>query len=346
MEQTLGAWLPPTQREQTLELVRARAQEFRSGRINEDTHFIDEIEQCKSDGTPLWTEVLTNFRHHANSDRLMMYGTTRDIDARKRYEQALLSAQTETERINQALKEANEELVRMAALAQQQVERERSQREDQEKLFAMLAHELKTPLATIGMLAETVQRQDGAEISRAVRDMNDVIERCIQSGQLGDNRLLPRLEACDAVALVQRAITESRWHARLDLTCEAASPPLNSDPPMLRTILDNLIDNAAKYSPRQSRIRVLTGTDSRAGIPGWTVQVINEPGTAGWPDPEQLFVKYYRAPHAHRQIGAGLGLFLIAGLARLLSGHIDYVPTSTHIRFVCWLPLDASGPSA
>ena len=64
-------------------------------------------------------------------------------------------------------------------------------------------------------------------------------------------------------------------------------------------------------------------------------------GNAGWPDPQKIFSKYYRSPHAQRQPGTGLGLYLVKHLVDLLGGEISYQPNTDSIQLVVNLPIDA-----
>ena len=223
-------------------------------------------------------------------------------------------------------------------ISQEQAKQERVHRQDQEQLFAMLAHELKTPLATVRMLVMN-HTPEGEAVQRAVQDMNEVIERCVQTGQLSDQRLTPRHHACDIGPLVQQVIAASRWACRVDCHAEGDALVISSDEQMLAMIIINMIDNACKYSPAKSRVQVQVAPMQRGGHAGCSLGVVNLPGDAGWPDATRVFEKYYRSAHAKRQVGSGLGLFLISGLAQLLDGEIWYDPTPTHVRFVLWLPM-------
>jgi len=224
------------------------------------------------------------------------------------------------------------------AISQEQARQERLHREEQEQLFAMLAHELKTPLATVRMLVMG-HTPEGEAIQHAVHDMSAVIERCVQAGQLSDQRLVPRHDACDIGQLVPQAVQASCRACRIEFLLDPGVPAIRSDEQMLGIILLNMIDNACKYSPPESRVQVQLSPMPRAGQAGCRLTVVNLPGNAGWPDATRVFQKYYRSAHAKRQVGSGLGLFLISGLARLLGGEIRYDPTPTHVRFVLWLPL-------
>ncbi len=241
------------------------------------------------------------------------------------------------------------EVVAELALARQLAQRERVHREDREQLLSMLTHELKTPLSVVRMLLGTGQpdTQQVAHIQRALSDMNDVVERCAQADLLAGNRLQAMNQPFDLRAELEAVAAHWQGPQPLTLEVDGSARPLGqgaalllqTDPQLLRIVLSNLLDNARKYSPPGSAITLRLSRCAEQGRDGLAVEVANLPGPAGWPEPRHLFQKYYRSPSAHRQTGSGLGLFLTAGLAQLLRGHVAYQPTATHVRFRLWLPL-------
>ena len=90
--------------------------------------------------------------------------------------------------------------------ARVQVIHERQMREEQEKLLAMLAHEIKTPLATMHLRLDG-QAKGSREIRQAMREMNSVIERCLQTLQLGDGHLASQVQRLDFVECVRAAVS-------------------------------------------------------------------------------------------------------------------------------------------
>ena len=305
--------------------------------------FHGDLEYYRKDGSILWTEVMAFPVQGSDGSVVEILGITRDISERKRYEAELQLAHLATERANHELRQANLELSRLAAIAQQRAEKERTEREDQEKMLAMLSHELKTPLATIRMLVATLQ-QSKPEIDRAVRDMSDVINRCVQAGKLSDRRLVARTEPCNMAELLESAVANSRFNLRIEYRPFTGPSALRCDAQMLTMVMDNLIDNACRYSPQDSRVVVNLSRECDANNVMLRLCVRNLPGDAGWPDPSKLFEKYYRSAHAQRQTGSGMGLYLIAGLASMMGGRLEYQPTKNQIQFVFWLPLnDCSG---
>jgi len=227
----------------------------------------------------------------------------------------------------------------LLAHSQAQAHREREHREDRDRLLAMLAHELRTPLASMRMLLSSgaPSPQDLDRVERCVADMAGVIERCLETGRLDDRRLRVDVAECDVDAALHALRGAQRQPQRLRLECDGV-PLVRSDPELLRLVLGNLLDNALKYAPPDATVRIAASAASRAGRDGVDIAIENPPGDAGWPDPQQVFRKYYRAPRARRQTGSGLGLYLVAGLATLIGGDVRYAPDDTVVRFVLWLP--------
>lgn len=219
-----------------------------------------------------------------------------------------------------------------------QMRHERQMREEQEKLLAMLAHEIKTPLATMHLRLDRNAR-GSQEIRQAIRDMNEVIERCVQTQKMDDGRLQPKLQRCDLTAVVRDAVCSC---SQPDRVRTSASAPLTivSDPQLLFIVLNNLLENACKYSAPDSPIELtMTCVETPEQAASVELVLANIPGAAGWPDSQQVFSKYYRSPQAKRQSGTGLGLYLVESLSRILGGKITYRPDSQWVRFVLTLPL-------
>jgi signal transduction histidine kinase len=203
------------------------------------------------------------------------------------------------------------------------------------RFIDMLTHETKNALAVINMSVSAPKfgpRQQ-ARVAEAARDLTSIIDRCNQSLRLDSQELTTTLVPCDPGVILREAAAASPAAPRIQL---ATAPMLEvrSDPVLLRVILTNLIENAVKYSAPQSEIEAgLSLGEGRAEI--W---VENQPGAAGLPDPAQVFQKYYRNPRALGQIGSGLGLYVVQGLARLLGGGIAYEPHEGRVRFRVWVP--------
>jgi signal transduction histidine kinase len=221
--------------------------------------------------------------------------------------------------------------------SQAQAHLERQHRVEQSQLFAMLAHEMKTPLATLRMWMEAGPLQREA-MSRTINDMNQVIERCVHTGQLADQGLLANNQVVDAGTLTGAVVAACRAPQQVDVASAGVSM-IETDEQMLSIVLSNLLDNACKYGASDGRITVsLMAALNESGQAGWQWEVSNRIGQAGLPDAEKVFDKYYRSPQARRQSGSGLGLFLVKGLLAVMHGTIAYAPNEDAVVFRVWLP--------
>lgn len=204
------------------------------------------------------------------------------------------------------------------------------------RFIDMLTHETKNAMAVINMSvsAPTIGARQRSRVSEAIRDLNTVIDRCNQSVQLDNVEQSITFVACDPAAILREACSA---HPAVERTVVQAPDrlALHSDPVLLRVILSNLIENALKYSPAGSRVDVAMAKAPEGRV---EITVENDVGQTGMPDPSRVFERYYRSPRALSQIGSGLGLYLVQGLARILGGGIVYEPDAGRVRFRLWLP--------
>jgi signal transduction histidine kinase len=225
--------------------------------------------------------------------------------------------------------------------AERRAEAELEQRQEQAQFLTMLTHELKTPLAVVRMVlgAKTLTDDMKDEAERSIRDMNHIVQRCMQVERLNDQDVPGQRLACCLAEELADIIQHTTQAHRVDLLSEAPPTILETDPLLLRLIVANLIDNACKYSPADSTITVCLSAPVGLEPNGFSIRVANLPGKAGWPDPQQVFQKYYRHPRAHEYTGSGLGLFLSARLAKQLGGELRYCPTAEEVVFeLCFRP--------
>jgi signal transduction histidine kinase len=248
----------------------------------------------------------------------------------------LLMLQYRARFIQKQQQQAQQQLDRL----QLQAEQDRHARHEQEQLLTMLTHELKTPLATMHMRLDA-HTKGAPEIKRAIRDMNAIIERCLQSARLGDQGLQIHPSDFDVSALLHDAVSSCPAPERIQLI---RSTPLllKSDQQLLFIVISNLLENACKYSAPETPIRV-EALPATPTTPQLQLVISNTVGRAGWPDKDKLFSKYYRTPGAQRQAGTGLGLFLVRNLLHKLGGQVYFAPQGEEVRFVVLLPsVDAS----
>ena len=175
-----------------------------------------------------------------------------------------------------------------------------------------LAHELKTPLTSIRLVAETLQTRlepslrswvdrliaETLRLSTLVQDLLDLSQ--IQRGTLRNLQLRP----IDLVSLIQ-----SVWHSleplsrRKGLQLDYRGPSqlvLQADEPRMHRLLINLLDNSIKYSPRNQAIRVQVslepGPEHPESGPEWLCLEVIDQGP-GFPEKAlpYVFERFYRA---------------------------------------------------
>lgn len=224
------------------------------------------------------------------------------------------------------------------AVAREQVSRERAHREEHHNLLAMLAHELKTPLAAMKILVSLRNKPPNANatLHRMLSDMNQVIERCLQSVRTHEPALALQTQEIDVSQCMRLALARTAEVDRIEVTCPARLS-WNTDAQVFQMVVCNLLDNAMKYSPAGSSVQLGVETTDTP-MKALRLWVENAEGSAGVPDPDKVFEKYYRNPLASRHSGSGLGLYLARAFVKALGGKVHCATENHRVRFEVWLP--------
>lgn len=235
---------------------------------------------------------------------------------------------------------AQQSLVRYE-IKQRELQRESELRVEKERFLSMLTHELRNPLSVIRLMAGE-SSPAGKAVQKAAVEMTSIIERVEQSEKLDSVDVQTRRVTIDLSSILRDLAGSHPASGRLNIN-SPGGVIVETDETLLRSIVGNLLDNADKYSPEQSRIEVSLLATSVDGRGGFELSVMNEVGEAGVPDADKLFTKYYRSKSAHRRPGSGLGLFLVASWAKALDGKISYAEIEGHsgerrVSFSLWIP--------
>jgi signal transduction histidine kinase len=197
---------------------------------------------------------------------------------------------------------------------------------------ANVSHELKTPLTSIMGFAEAIaesempdaRRQEFAErILTNSRRMRRLVDDLLELTRIESGRWELAAESVElgAAARAEWAILEPLAKERsVRLAMDAGLPTVTADPGAVRQILRNLFDNALRYAPEGSEVRLSTST-----VDGWVRTEISDSGP-GIPSAHlaRIFERFYRVdPARSREAGGtGLGLAIVKHLVRAHGGEV------------------------
>jgi two-component system, OmpR family, sensor kinase len=195
----------------------------------------------------------------------------------------------------------------------------------QKELLANVSHELRTPLSRIRVALDLANEGDAAlareslaDIAEDLSELERLVSDVLTAARL-DLATEPtpgatpplRRELVEAQTLVDKAAARFRSaHPahRLEVRVDGTLPLLEADPVLLRRALDNLLDNAGKYSEPQTTVRLL----ARPLEHGLQVEVRDEGIGIDANDLPHLFTPFFRSDRsrARKTGGVGLGLAL------------------------------------
>jgi signal transduction histidine kinase len=213
--------------------------------------------------------------------------------------------------------------------------REIRRNERHDSFLNAVTHELKTPIASIRLYLETLQRRPLSEEKRQEFYgimLNDserllaTVEQVLKAGEVGqrgpDDISVPvdirtMVEECAAKVTLRNHLAADAMTLSYDTS--NLSTTVLGNPEDLRTAVMNILDNAVKYSPKGPHIRIHLSVEHDA----WVVVRISDNGIGiSQAHLKRIFKRFYRAPSMAvlRSKGTGLGLFLVRTIARQHGG--------------------------
>ena len=210
----------------------------------------------------------------------------------------------------------------------------REAQEMKSTFISVISHELKTPVALIKGYAGTLRREDAnwdkavvqeslAVIEEEADRLTGLIENLLAASKFQAEGMRLKYEDVSLQALAKAAVTRlktqtEKHHFVVDFA--PGFPIIPGDSQRLRQVLDNLINNAVKYSPGGKEVRI-SGTYTEDMV---TVSVHDQ--GVGLPEDEwdRIFERFYRVDDAlsRKTQGTGLGLYLARGVIEAHGGRI------------------------
>jgi PAS domain S-box-containing protein len=322
-----------------LEDIRGGKPEWELRIATTEGRYEEEGWRLRKDGSRFWANVLITALFDQHGVLRGFAKVTRDMTERK-------LAQEQRDRLHERelqLLHEREERAQMEAAVR-----------IRDTFLTILSHELRTPLTSLLGNAQLMLRRSQRQGTLGARDqrslqviaeqaarLNEMIELQLDISRLHTGQLHIERAPLDVVSLAQQVVEEFLpTVTRHTISYAGPDTPLLVEGDRLRLIqvLQNLIQNAIKYSPAGGSVQLQVEPQVT------TVRVSVSDEGVGIPqaDVPRLFQRYYRASNVdERQIsGLGVGLYLVKELVLLHGGSIDVVSEEGRgSTFVITLPL-------
>jgi len=275
------------------------------------------------DGSMHHIRAMALVRRDASGEPLHMIGTNWDITNQKRAEDVVL------ENVAHA-----EELARLRS-----------------RFVSMASHELRTPLANIMLACELLKNFGSvmpAERSQAVlsglvegvSSMVRTLDDLLLAGKIDEGKLPFTPARFALLDFLNRCCQEVQPEppSRIEIAFRDAGLGVTADERLLHHVLKNLLENALKYSPPDTKVEL--GVE--AGPDSLTLSVRDRGIGVPVAEREFLFDAFSRATNVGDKPGSGLGLFVAQKCAQAHGGQLRYAPQPDGSIFSVTIPLAAT----
>ena len=217
---------------------------------------------------------------------------------------------------------------------QRALQNERKLSEMRSNFFSMTSHQFRTPLSTILLSVELLQKygqrwdeqkrlEHLGRIQQAAKRLNSMLEDILVIGRVESGRYVCTPKEFDLVSFCRQTIreftTNDQEQHEVVFQCDQDVLPVYHDLDVMHRVIDNLLSNAIKYSPKGSRVTVQITTE------GDQVLLVVEDQGIGIPesDIKYLFQPFQRGSNAGDFPGTGIGLTIIQKSVELMNGSVS-----------------------
>jgi two-component system sensor histidine kinase KdpD len=199
-------------------------------------------------------------------------------------------------------------------------------------LLASISHDLRAPLTAIAGAGCLVAQQGDAIDSRRrttlgqlieakAREMSQLLENVLELLRLESAVAPPRADWQSLEELIGAALRQTVHlldHLKVHCDIPDDLPLLYVDGQLIRQLVSNLLENAAKYTPAHTTVEIRAAKLTE----GLQLTIEDDGPGFGGMDPERMFEKFERGQREGHVAGAGLGLAICRAVARLHGGSI------------------------
>lgn len=209
-----------------------------------------------------------------------------------------------------------------------------------EEFIAVLGHDVRNPLQAIGTGVDALLRRAADDDERRVLErvrsstrrigalVDDLLD--LARGRLGGGIALDLDEVGDLEPRLRQVVAEVQALHSAQIALDAAiSDPVRCDPKRMEQLLSNLLSNAVQHGATGSPVHV----SIRGGGTALQIDVVNQGETLSEEARRRLFQPYFRAGASRGQGGLGLGLFIVAEIAKSHGGRVEVTSEAGSTRF-------------
>jgi len=229
------------------------------------------------------------------------------------------------------------------------LEVERVAKERLQQFLAMLSHEYRTPLAIIHSSLDIVELQNKEQLSasnrdeldkmrRSVKRLVEVMDISLEKSRLSDSLEKEKTKRILLEPFMVSELAEIRvlWPKRTFIYSSSLSGhEIMAEPHLFKIALFNILDNAQKYSPSETSIKVDCCEEGGYVV----IKIINQDSGIMEDDHEQLFEKYQRGSNSNNTSGSGVGLWLVRTIIEQYHGTVTLENNAQSITVTLRLPL-------
>ncbi len=208
------------------------------------------------------------------------------------------------------------------------------------EFISIMSHQLRSPLSAVkwqvDFLLSDAQRKtlDSASVQKYLQTVYDQNERMIRSvndllevNRIEDDDLVLRPSPFSILYATNKIAGEyenfaAASNVNIEVTASGLAPTLYADEERIKHVMEHLLDNAVRYSPKGGKVSISIAVEG-----GKLIWKITDRG-AGIPpkDQKRIFEKFFRSDHAlrYQTEGSGIGLFIAKSIIKKSGGEVGF----------------------
>ncbi len=203
-------------------------------------------------------------------------------------------------------------------------------------LLNAVSHDLRGPLASSKAAISSLQNNDVvwtkadrdellSSASRSLEQLNHLIENLLDMSRLEAGTIFLNWRNVEVEDVVSGAIKSLKSPTELiQINIDPELPPIKGDPILLERVVGNLLENALRFNPKDSKVNV-AATEAGKTI---QIRIIDHGPGLSTKDKSKLFTPFQRLGDRDNSTGVGLGLAIVKGFTELMHGSISLTETS------------------